>query len=50
MAVVGIVRLIKRLAEYNDDAFKQVNEYVDPNQNQDPDDGFGDEPVPFAIV
>ena len=50
MAMVGIVRLIKRLSEYNDEAFKQVNDYVDPNQNQDPDDGFGDEPVPFAIV
>jgi hypothetical protein len=52
MATVGIVRLIKRLAEYNDDAFKHVNEYVDPNQSGDSgdEDGYGDEPVPFAIV
>lgn len=48
MATVGITRLIKRLAEYNDDAFKQVNEYVDPDDVSE--DGFGDEPVPFAIV
>jgi hypothetical protein len=48
MATVGITRLIKRLAEYNDDAFKQVNEYVDPDDLSE--DGFGDEPVPFAIV
>lgn len=46
MATVGITRLIKRLAEYNDEAFKQVNEYVDPNES----DEFGDEAVPFAIV
>jgi hypothetical protein len=39
MATVGITRLIKRLAEYNDEAFKRVNEYVEAN---DPSD---DEPL-----
>lgn len=39
MATVGITRLIKRLAEYNDEAFKRVNEYVEAN---DPTD---DEPL-----
>lgn len=46
MATIGIVRLIKRLSEWNDDAFKQVNDYVDPGT---PDDAFGDEPVPFLV-
>lgn len=49
MALVGITRLIKRLADYNDEAFKQVNEYVDPDASEDRDE-FGGEPVPFAIV
>jgi len=49
MATVGITRLIKRLADYNDEAFKQVNEYVDPDASDDRDE-FGGEPVPFAIV
>lgn len=46
MATVGIVRLLKRLAEWNDEAFKQVNEYVNPG---DENDQFGDEPVPFLV-
>jgi len=46
MAVVGIVRLLKRLSEWNDEAFKQVHDYVNP---VDPDDQFGEEPVPFLI-
>ncbi|MBT9138095.1 MAG: hypothetical protein DDT31_00642 [Syntrophomonadaceae bacterium] len=46
MATVGIVRLLKRLSEWNDEAFKQINEYVNP---QDPDDSMGDEPVPFGV-
>lgn len=49
MATVGITRLIKRLADYNDEAFKSVNEYVDPDAPGS-DDSFGDEPVPFVIV
>lgn len=44
MATVGIIRLLKRLSEWNDEAFKRVNEYVEPS---DPGDQFGDEPVPF---
>lgn len=42
MATIVVVRLLKRLSEYNDDAFKRMNEYVSPD---DPDQ-FGDEPVP----
>lgn len=45
MATILVVRLLKRLAEYNDDAFSRVNEYVAPDEN----DQFGDEPVPFLI-
>lgn len=46
MATVGIIRLLKRLSEWNDEAFKRVNEYVEPG---DPGDAFGDEPVPFIV-
>jgi hypothetical protein len=46
MATVGIVRLLKRLSEWNEEAFKRVNEYVEPS---DSSDAFGDEPVPFFI-
>lgn len=59
MATVGITRLMKRLSEYNDEAFKQVNEYVDPamveettfgyDSNSNTLDNFGDEAVPFLI-
>ena len=45
MATIIVVRLLKRLSEYNDTAFKQVNEYVEPDSN----DQFGDEPVPFLF-
>ena len=47
MATIGIVRLLKRLSEWNDDAFKRVNEYIDPAEEKD---DFGDDPVPFAII
>lgn len=46
MASIGVVRLLKRLGEWNEDAFKRVNEYVDPATV---DDQFGDEPVPFLV-
>lgn len=46
MAVVIMVRLLKRLSEWNDEAFKQVNEYVEP---EDPEDSFGDQAVPFLV-
>jgi hypothetical protein len=49
MALVGITRLIKRLADYNEEAFTRVNEYVDPD-SPNGDDSFGGEAVPFAIV
>lgn len=45
-ATIGITRLIKRLAEYNDEAFKQVNEYVDPTSEADE---LGGEPMPFLM-
>jgi len=45
MATIITIRLLKRLSEFNDVAFEQVNEYVDPDSN----DQFGDEPIPFAI-
>lgn len=47
MATIGIVRLLKRLSEWNEDAFKKVNDYIDP---MNPDDQFGDEPVPFGVI
>ena len=49
MATVNIVRLLKRLADYNDEAFQRVNEYVDPDSH-DAEDSFGEEAVPFLIV
>lgn len=45
MATIIVVRLLKRLAEYNEQAFQQVNEYVAPDDN----DQFGEEPVPFLV-
>lgn len=45
MATIIVIRLLKRLAEYNETAFQQVNEYVAPDDN----DSYGDEPVPFLI-
>lgn len=46
MATVGIVRLIKRLSEYDDGAFKLVNEYIDPTETQDP---YSDEAMPIIF-
>jgi hypothetical protein len=46
MATVGIMRLLKRLSEYNDGAFKVVNEYVDPEAAIDENNDY----VPFAIM
>lgn len=47
MATVNVVRLLKRLSDYNEEAFKKVNEYVDPDA--DTDDWQG-EPVPFLVI
>jgi hypothetical protein len=44
-AVIGITRLLKRLSEYNDAAFKAVNEYVDADS-----DSSDDEPMPFFVL
>ncbi len=48
MATVIVMRLLTRLAEYNEAAFNRVNEYIEPNADDQPDE-FGDEPVPFLI-
>lgn len=48
MATINVIRLLKRLSDYNDEAFKRVNEYVDPES--DSVDPYSDEPVPFAIL
>lgn len=45
MAVIIMMRLLKRLSEYNDDAFKTVHEYVDPDSPMDDSGDF----VPFAM-
>lgn len=45
-ALLGIMRLLKRLSEYNEDAFKQVNEYVDPEAPIDESNDY----VPFSIL
>lgn len=45
MATIQVIRLIQRLAEYDEDAFAKVNEYVDPTG----EDQFGDEPIPFFV-
>lgn len=46
MATILIMRLLKRLSEYNEDAFDQVNEYVDAEASLDD----GNFPVPFSIL
>jgi hypothetical protein len=45
MATVGIMRLLKRLGDYDERAFQQVHEYVNPDSV-----GESDEPMPFAVV
>lgn len=44
MASLGIVRLLKRLSEWNDEAFRQVNEYRSPDENEG-----DDEPMPMVF-
>lgn len=46
MAVLGIMRLLKRLSEYNEEAFKKVNEYVDPDASMDDSNDY----VPFSVL
>jgi hypothetical protein len=46
MATLGIMRLLKRLSEYNEEAFQRVNEYVDPDASMDETN----DAVPFAIL
>lgn len=52
MATINICRLVERLSQYNEDAFKMVNEYLDPNILRElgpADDEWGMEPVPFSV-
>lgn len=49
MATLGVMRLLKRLSEYNDTAFRQVNEYVDPDKDERAMDE-SDAPMPFSIL
>lgn len=46
MALLGIMRLLKRLSEYNEKAFMKVNEYVDPEASLDQSGEY----VPFMIL
>lgn len=46
MATLGIMRLLKRLSEFNEKAFETVNEYVDPNASLDESGEY----VPFMIL
>ena len=49
MATIGITRLLKFVAEFDDRAFKAINEYESEEdyQNQAAEDS--DEPIPFSI-
>jgi hypothetical protein len=40
------MRLLKRLSEYNEEAFKKVNEYVDPDASMDDNNDY----VPFSVL
>lgn len=46
MATLGIMRLLRRLSEYNEQAFEKVNEYVDPDASIDESGDY----VPFAFL
>ena len=48
MATLGVMRLLKRLSEYNDDAFKQVHEYV--NAEELSMDDNSNEAMPFSVL
>jgi hypothetical protein len=50
MATLGIMRLLKRLSEYNEEAFNQVNEYVDPENDERSMDENTTDPMPFSIM
>jgi hypothetical protein len=55
MAMAVIMKVLSRLATYDDKARKLVYESVDPDSDkrveEDPNaDQFGDEPVPFAML
>lgn len=46
MALIGIMRLLKRLGDYDERAHQAVHEYVDPDN---PGDAH-DEPMPFMVL
>jgi len=47
MSTIIVMRLLKRLSEYDENAFQKVNEYVNPNEQVEESDSM---PIPFAIV
>lgn len=47
MATILIMRLLKRLSEYNEEAFTTVHEYVDPNADIPAEDS--DSPLPMIL-
>jgi uncharacterized membrane protein len=46
MALIGIMRLLKRLGDYDERAHQAVHEYVDP----DNPGNEHDEPMPFMVL
>ena len=53
MAMAVVMKVLGRLASYDDSARKIVYESVDPDADQQPEenpDQFGDEPVPFSFL
>ena len=52
MAMAVVMKVLNRIASYDDRARKLVYESVDPNSDAQDDnpDQFGSEPVPFAIL
>ncbi len=51
-ATLVVTKLLKHLATYDDGARKMVYEDVSPDSdmNRNPDDQYGDEPVPFTFL
>jgi Terminase large subunit, T4likevirus-type, N-terminal len=45
-ALLGIMHVLKRLSEYNEDAFKRVNEYIDPEASMEENGDY----APFVIL
>lgn len=51
MAMLVVMKLLNRLSSYDDKAHKLVYEIVQPDADQqNDDDQFGDEPIPFTFL